>query len=311
MSRPEFGVYLPQIQFDFETIVERVRAAERLGFDTVWFYDHFYPPGMPTARDLDGWTLVAALTGWTERIRLGQLVLCDAFRHPALLARQAISLDVISGGRLELGLGTGSNLQEFDEFGIDRRDAATRAEALDETCEVLKRFCTEASVDFEGRHVRLRGAPSALRPVQRPQPRLTIGGGGERRTLPLVARHADVWNCPTYALSELVAKRDAMRTACEAIGRDPASLVFGHQAVVVLAEDESRLAEAQSIATRRFGDAQWGIEHGGFVGTPERVAEQIAEKRALGFDQFVLFFHDRAEPRTLELFANEVIPRVA
>ena len=139
-------------------------------------------------------------------------------------------------------------------------------------------------------------------------PRITIGGGGERRTLPLVARHADVWNCPTYSLALIERKRDAMLRECEKQGRDPATLVFGQQAVVVLVERESELEAAMRIARRRFGDEQWGLDAGGFVGTAPRVIEQIQAKVALGFTQFALFFHDRGERETLDRFARDVAP---
>jgi alkanesulfonate monooxygenase SsuD/methylene tetrahydromethanopterin reductase-like flavin-dependent oxidoreductase (luciferase family) len=304
----EFGVYLPQLQMDFETIRDRVQLADRLGYDTAWFYDHLYPPGLPDVPGLDGWTVVSALAPLTERIRLGQLVLCNGFRHPGVLAKMAITLDVISGGRLELGLGTGSYLEEFAEFGLPCPDIATRSEQLDEACEVIKLLCTEKRASFEGRHYQLREAPTALFPIQKPHPRIVIGGGGERRTLPLVARHADVWNCPTYSLGELKQKLDAMRRACDAINRDPGSLVFGQQAVVVLLADEADRDRELEIARRRFGGKAWGLEAGGFVGTAEQVTAQIREQVALGFTQFALFFHDRGEPETLERFAREVIP---
>jgi len=304
----EFGVYLPQLQMEFETIRDRVRLADRLGYDTAWFYDHLYPPGLPDVPGLDGWTIVSALAVLTERIRLGQLVLCNGFRHPAVLAKMAISLDVISRGRLELGLGTGSYLQEFAEFGLPCPDIATRSAQLDEACEVIKQLCSQKRSDFEGEHYQLRNAPSALFPVQKPHPRIVIGGGGERRTLPLVARHADVWNCPTYSLGELSRKLDAMRGACEAIARDPESLVYGQQAVVVVVEREQDLDPQLEIARRRFGGEAWGLEAGGFIGTAPQVVDQIHQKIELGFSQFALFFHDRGEPETIERFARDVIP---
>jgi alkanesulfonate monooxygenase SsuD/methylene tetrahydromethanopterin reductase-like flavin-dependent oxidoreductase (luciferase family) len=309
-DRIEFGVYLPQLQLEFETIRERVQLADELGYDTAWFYDHFYPPGLPDVPSFDGWTLVSALAVLTKQIRLGQLVLCNGFRHPALLAKQAITLDIISQGRLELGLGTGSYLAEFAEHGLPCPDMATRSEELDEACQIIKLLCSQERSTFEGRHYQLAEAPTALFPVQKPHPRITIGGGGERRTMPLVARHADVWNCPTYSLGELVSKRDAMRRACETSGRDPDSLVFGQQAVVVLAKDASEIDAAQQIAKRRYGGAEWGLKEGGFFGTPDQIVEQVQEKIALGFEQFALFFHDRGEPETLECFAHEVIERI-
>jgi alkanesulfonate monooxygenase SsuD/methylene tetrahydromethanopterin reductase-like flavin-dependent oxidoreductase (luciferase family) len=307
-NRIEFGVYLPQLQIDFESIRDRVQLADRLGYDTAWFYDHLYPPHLPDVPGFDGWTVVSALAVLTERIRLGQLVLCNGFRHPAVLAKMAITLDVISGGRLELGLGSGSYLEEFAEFGLPCPDIATRSEQLDEACEIIKLLCTQKRSTFDGQHYRLQNAPSALFPVQKPYPRIVIGGGGERRTLPLVARHADVWNCPTYSLGEIEQKLDAMRRACDAIGRDRGSLVFGQQAVVVLLEHEEDRGRELEIARRRFGGEGWGLEAGGFMGTSDQIVHQIRERVELGFTQFALFFHDRGEPETLDRFAREVIP---
>jgi alkanesulfonate monooxygenase SsuD/methylene tetrahydromethanopterin reductase-like flavin-dependent oxidoreductase (luciferase family) len=310
MSPPhiEFGVYLPQLQLDFVSLRERVLYAETLGYDTAWFYDHLYPPGMPDVPGLEGWTLVSALAALTQRIRLGQLVLCNGFRHPAVLAKMAITLDVISGGRLELGMGSGSYLAEFEEFGIPCPDLATRSEQLDEALTVIELLCAQPRASFEGRHYRLRNAPGALFPVQKPHPRITIGGAGERLTLPIVAKHADVWNCPTYSLAQIERKRDALLRECERQGRDPATLALGQQAVVVLVERESDLDAALGRARRRFGTEAWGLDAGGLVGTAPRVVEQIQAKVALGFTHFALFFSDRAERETLERFAREVAP---
>ena len=259
---------------------------------------------MPGSRD-GRWS--SALAARTERIRLGQLVLCNGFRHPALLAQMAITLDVISGGRLELGLGTGSYPVEFEEFGLPCPDIATRSEQLDEALAVIELLCTQERASFEGKHYRLaqraeRAAPGADGRTRA----ITIGGGGERRTLPMVARHADVWNCPTYALAEIARKRDALRARVREAGPRPATLVFGQQAVVVLVEREAELDAALAIARRRFGGEGWGLDAGGLVGTPRQVIEQIEQKVKLGFTQFALFFHDRAEPETLERFAREV-----
>ena len=303
----EFGVYLPQVKLDFQTICERVQIAEELGYDTAWFYDHLYSPGAPDVPDLDGWTLVSALAPLTHRIRLGQLVLCNGFRHPALLARQAVTLDVISGGRLELGLGTGSNLTEFREFGLPCPDLATRSEQLDEALHVIELLCTQSRSSFRGKHYRLDEAPTARFPVQQPHPRLTIGGGGVKRTLPLVARHADVWNCPTYSLAELEAKATALRRECERQDRDPASLLFGQQAVVLVVDREEEREKAWELARSRFGGGGWGLEERGLVGTPSEVIDRLGESVALGFRNFALFFHDRGKPETLERFAKQVM----
>lgn len=306
----EFGVYLPQLKFSFDELRERVQTAERLGYDGVSFHDHFYPPGMPDVPAFEAWTVACALAAVTDKIRLGHLVLCNAFRHPALLAQMAISLDVISRGRVDLGIGSGSNPREFEEYGIAYPPLRERAEQLEEAVQVIKLLFTQTRATFTGKHYTLRDAPSPLRPVQQPHPRIIIGGGGEKLTLPLVARHADVWNCPTYSLAEFRRKLDVLRRECEKIHRDPATLRISEEAVLVIASSEAALSKALEVAKRRYGAPGWGLEAGGYIGTPERLVEHILGKIAQGITHFSLFFHDRAAPESLELFATQVIPAV-
>ncbi len=306
----EFGIYLPQLKFSFDEIRDRVQLAERLGFDTAWFYDHLYSPGAPDVPAFEGWTLIAALAAVTSRIRLGHLVLCNAFRHPAVFAKMVLTLDAISRGRLEVGLGTGSYPGEFQEFGLPYPSYRERAEQLDEAVQVIKLICTQARSNFEGRHYTLKNAPNALLPVQQPHPPITIGGGGEKYTLPLVARHADMWNCPTYSLAEFQQKSDVLKRECEKIQRDPATLRISEEAVLVLVESSAALPAQLEFAKRRYGSAGWGLEAGGYVGTPEQITEHILGKVRRGISHFAFFFHDRGSPETLELFATRVIPQV-
>jgi alkanesulfonate monooxygenase SsuD/methylene tetrahydromethanopterin reductase-like flavin-dependent oxidoreductase (luciferase family) len=306
----EFGIYLPQLKYSFEEIRDRVQLAERLGFDTAWFYDHFYSPGAPDVPAFEGWTLISALASVTSRIRLGHLVLCNAFRHPAVFAKMVLSLDTISHGRLEVGLGTGSYRLEFEEYGLPFPSYRERAEQLDEAVQVIKQICTQARSNFQGRHYRLNNAPNALLPVQKPHPPITIGGGGEKYTLPLVARHADMWNCPTYSLAEFQQKIDILRGECDRVQRDPATLRISEEAVIVLVKSAAALPAQLDSAKRRYGSAGWGLEAGGYIGTPEQITEHILSKVRRGISHFAFFFHDRGTPETLELFASQVIPQV-
>jgi alkanesulfonate monooxygenase SsuD/methylene tetrahydromethanopterin reductase-like flavin-dependent oxidoreductase (luciferase family) len=146
--------------------------------------------------------------------------------------------------------------------------------------------------------------------VQRPHPPLTIGGGGEKLTLPLVARHADIWNCPTYSLADFNQKRDVLRRECDKIGRDPATLRISEQAVLVLAASDADLPAAREVAKRRYGGDMWGLEAGGFIGTPVQITDRILARTRLGVSHFAFFFHDRATPESLELFSREVMPAV-
>ncbi len=304
----EIGIYLPQVGFTWEELRSRVALCDREGIHSVWFMDHLYPPGMPQVPSFEAWTTAAALAVLTERIRIGHLVLCNGFRHPALLAKMAVTLDHASGGRLDLGLGSGSYPPEFAQFGIPFARDGDRAAALAEALEVIRRLFVEERASFDGRHYRLADAPSLPRPVQTPHPPIHVGGAGEKRTLPLVARHADVWNCPTYALAELPQKLDVLRTECRRIGRDPASLGVTEEAVLALAPRRDLVAQARALAERRFAGPGWGFAAGGYCGTPDDILARLRERAALGASQVIFFVHDRAEPATIRLLAREVVP---
>ena len=307
----EFGVYFPQMHFTFDDIKQRVQLSDELGFHSAWFFDHLYPPGMPQLRGFEAWTLISALAAVTERIRLGHLVLCNGFRHPAVLGKMATTLDAISNGRLDIGIGTGSHPQEFEMFGLPFPSNRERIGQLDEAIQVLKLLFTQELSDFEGKYYTLKGAPSLPLAVQKPHPPIHVGGGGEKLTLPLVARHADVWNCPTYSLGELAHKIEVLQAECRKIGRDPASLRISEEAVLALAPRKQDVEPAMETARRRFGGGGWGLEEGGFVGTPDDVIRQIREKADLGVSLFVFFLADRGKRETLELFAKEVAPAFA
>ncbi len=306
----DVGVYLPQVGFAWDELRDRVRLADREGIRSVWFMDHLYPPGMPAVPSFEAWTTATALAPSTERIRLGHLVLANGFRHPALLAKMAVTLDHASGGRLDLGLGSGSYPPEYRQFGLELPSERERAARLDEALRVLKLLFTEDAPTFTGRHYQLDAAPSLPRPLQRPHPPIHVGGAGERRTLPLVARHADVWNCPTYALAELPRKLDVLRAECARIGRDPASLRVTEEAVLALVARADQVDAARDAALRRFPAPGWGVEAGGWCGTPDAILRRIEERARLGVGGFVFFLHDRAAPETIRLLAREVVTAV-
>jgi alkanesulfonate monooxygenase SsuD/methylene tetrahydromethanopterin reductase-like flavin-dependent oxidoreductase (luciferase family) len=304
----EFGIYVPQVGFSYDDIRARAELCEELGFHSIWFFDHLYGPALPERPSFEAWTLATAVLAHTTRLRAGHLVLSNTFRHPALLAKMATSLDVISGGRLELGIGSGSYPPEHEQAGIPWRTLRERSSELEEALAVITRMFENESTSFDGRHYQLRDMPNVPPPLQRPRPPIHVGGAGERYTLPIVARYADVWNCPTYALGEFDAKVDALHAQCKAVGRDPASIRISHEAVLVLAEDAAVLDDAMRLAERRFGGPAWGVTEGGYVGTPDTVVQHIREQVARGITFFVFFTHDRAEPATLRRFAEEVMP---
>ncbi len=287
----EVGLFLPQLRMDFPTIEARVRLADELGFHSVWFMDHLTPPAGPGYDCFEGWTVASALARVTERVHLGHLVLCDAFRHPALLAKMAATLDVITEGRLELGLGWGSVPAEIERFGFGEASNRERAGRLDETLRILDLMFSGEEFDFDGEHFTLRGAVGRPRPHGERIP-VHLGGAGEQLTLPLVAEHADWWNCPSYAVDRLDELRPQTGTARLSLQR-PVGLAAG------TAERDEVVAQAE----RRFGS--WG---GLVAGTPDEVASALRADVDRGVELFTIPFTDFATSETLALFAAEVLP---
>ena len=195
-------------------------------FESAWTFDHFYPIfSDSTGPCLEGWITLTALAQATERLRVGVLVTGIHYRHPAVLANMAASLDIISGGRLELGIGAGWNEEESGAYGIELGSLTERFDRFDEACEVITGLLTQETTDFAGRYYTLTAARCEPKPVQSPMPPICIGGTGEKRTLRTAARFADHWNFPGGTVEQFVAKRDVLHRHCEDLGRDPAEIM--------------------------------------------------------------------------------------
>ena len=307
MTGLDIGVYVPQMGFSYEDVLHRAQRCEELGIGSLWLYDHLYGPGRPEIPSLEAWTLATALLSRTERLRVGHMVLCNQFRHPAVLAKMVTTLDQISAGRLQLGIGSGSIEDEHRRTGLEWGTFAERSRRLGETLEILSQAFTNQQIDFAGTHYTVQDMPIVPGPVQQPRPPIMVGGVGEKYTLPLVARYADVWNVPTYALGELEHKLSVLRSNCEAIDRDPDSVVLSIEAVMALAPDDASLPKVREVAERRFGGPGFGLHDGGLIGTPPAIVDRVHQLQELGFRQIVLFMHDRASDETLELFAATVL----
>jgi alkanesulfonate monooxygenase SsuD/methylene tetrahydromethanopterin reductase-like flavin-dependent oxidoreductase (luciferase family) len=310
MSKAEIGVYLPQMGFTYEQILHRTLRCEQLGIDSVWLYDHLYGPGAPEYPSLEAWTLATALLSRTERIQVGHMVLCNQFRHPVVLAKMATTLDQISAGRLQLGLGSGSIEDEHARVGLDWGTFSERSERLSETLQILHQAFADQVIDFTGKHFTVKDMPIKPGPARLPRPPIVVGGVGEKYTLPLVARYADVWNVPTYALGQLDHKLSVLRSICDEVGRDPSSIVLSIEAVMALAPDDASLPAVRQLAEKRFGLPAFGLEEGGLIGTPPAIVDRLHELIELGFGQIVLFTHDRGSDETLDSLASEVIARL-
>ncbi|HEV2107949.1 MAG TPA: TIGR03560 family F420-dependent LLM class oxidoreductase, partial [Thermomicrobiales bacterium] len=195
-----------------------------------WLFDHFAPIiGDVSGPCLEGWTVLAALAAKTERLRLGLMVTGNTYRHPAVLAKIAVTVDVISNGRLDFGIGAGWNEYEHTSMGIPLYAPGERIRRLDEACEIIKLLFTQPTVDFDGRYYQLKEARSEPKPVQHPYPPFVIGGSGEQLTLRVVAKHADIWNFSGGDVQTFRHKVTVLSNHCDVIGRDPSEIVLSYQ----------------------------------------------------------------------------------
>jgi F420-dependent oxidoreductase-like protein len=221
-----FGLDVAQHQLTWEDLVSRARLAEDADLDGVWVFDHFKALyADPHGPALEAWTLLAGLARETSRVRLGTLVTGMTHRHPSVLAAEVVTVDHLSGGRVECAVGAAWNEAEHRELGIPFPPVHERMDRLEEGVEVLRRLFTEDDVTFEGRHFRVEAASYHPRPVQKPHPPIWIGGNGRRRTLSIVGRLADVWHGWADDARELAQLMAIVDRAAEEAGRDPASIL--------------------------------------------------------------------------------------
>src|SRR5215210_6254887 len=204
------------------------QAADEIDvFESGWTFDHFYPIFSDSSGPcLEGWTTLTALAQATKRLRLGALVTGIHYRHPAVLANMAATLDIISNGRLELGIGAGWNEEESGAYGIELGSIKERFDRFEEACQVVKGLLTQETTTFDGKYYQLKDARNEPKGPQQPHPPICIGGSGEKRTLPLTARYADHWNFVGGPPEEFARKRDVLHARCADIGRDPKEITL-------------------------------------------------------------------------------------
>ncbi|HUI24866.1 MAG TPA: TIGR03560 family F420-dependent LLM class oxidoreductase [Candidatus Kryptonia bacterium] len=303
----KFGLFFPQVGVPFPLIRERAQLADRLGYDSILFVDHMWSRGLPDMDHLEAWTVMSATAAVTERLKIGTLVMCNSYRNPALLAKMAASLDALSNGRLIFGIGAGWMDEEYRAYGYPFPPVRTRIEQLDEGLEIITRMFTEPRATLQGKYYAVDGAVNNPKPVQQPRPPILIGGAGEKRMLRVVARHADIWNCPNNVATELPHKLAVLRDHCAAIGRDPSQIEVSEQCVVVLGKDDAEFKEKWEFARRALGRV-FDLEKTAFRGTPDQVIDQLHKRREQGVTFFTMLFGDFHQPSTLELFIDKVLP---
>jgi len=289
--RPEFHLFLPQMRLDLPALVARARCAEAAGFRGIAFMDHLAPPMALDQPMYDAMITAAWIAAHTERLTIGHLVLCDSLRHPAVLAKQAVSLDHASGGRFELGIGWGSVPEELETFGVGSVDAKFRVRRLAETLDAVRALWSGEPVDLHGEHFDITGGQQ--RPVPLGRIPVVIGGAGPR-TIELVAAHADWWNLPLYALDRLEELRPKVGAARTSVQEMITFLPAGGDAAAV-----------EATAARRFGRMR-----GRVTGSAEELVDHYGGLVGRGVERFYCWFSDFADPATLESFGASVIAQV-
>lgn len=304
------SVFTLQTGTAYATLRERALRAEALGYEAYWVVDHFFASeGEKDVAFPEGWTIVAGLAEATRTIRLGVLVTCNAFRNPGLLAKSVTTADHISEGRIELGMGAGWMQAEYDAFGYRFEGIGARLAQLGESLAIVTSLMRERRTDFDGKYYKLVDAPLEPKPVQTPLP-ITLGGGGKRVFMKLVAKYAQRWNCSMPNAADLPAHLEALAQHCDAVGRDAGEVAISEQVAVVLGEDERDLAAKREAAEQAIGGFV-SIDEMAICGTPDQVVDGMVARMKLGVGEFTVLFSDYGTDESMTLFAERVMPHLA
>jgi F420-dependent oxidoreductase-like protein len=316
----KFGVIVPQgWRLDlvgikdpveaYETMTGVAQAAEEFGYDAIWLFDHFHTVPTPTQEvTFECWTSTAALARDTKRVRIGQIVTCNSYRNPALLAKMASTVDVLSHGRLNFGIGAGWYEHEYKAYGYAYPDAPTRLRYLREGVQVIRKMWSEEEAYFEGQYYQVRGAINQPKGVQKPHIPLLIGGGGEKVTLKLVAQYGDACNIGNLEAEATARKFEILRKHCEDVGRDYNDIRRTVMFNCSIAEaDEQALARARATNLARNTGGPEYLQARALVGTPETIRRRLSEYEQIGAQEVILFFPAPQRMESLRIFAQEVM----
>ncbi|CAN5680298.1 LLM class F420-dependent oxidoreductase [soil metagenome] len=317
----DFGVFVPQgWRMDlvdikdpveqYEAMTRVAKAADETGaYDSIWLYDHFHTVPTPEKETVfECWTSTAALTRDTENVKVGQMVTCNGYRNPALLAKMASTVDAMSNGRLICGLGAGWYEHEWKAYGYGFPEMPERMRAFKESCEIVHRMWTEDDVTFDGEFYSVDKPINEPKDASAPHPPLWIGGGGEKVTLKLVAKWGDACNVGGD-IETLKHKFDVLRSHCEDVGRDYEEITRSTSVNVYLLNEGEKVEKATEQA--RMGRSYEEYSKEFIVGTPDQVLEALQPKVGAGVEYFIVYMPRVAyDPTPVERFAEEVAPKV-
>lgn len=313
MSKIQFGVVVPQgWSYDFPPLEKDRRERDEFiaikqykyskdiveaidkfsSIDSIYTYDHFLPYYAPKDETnfFDCFILLSAIAAITDRVKIGQVVTCSSYRNPALLAKMLSTLDIISKGRIELGIGAGWHKEEYRQYGYDFPSAPIRIEQLDESITIIKSMWTEGRATFRGKHYSINGAICNPKPIQKPHPVVMVGGEGERYLLKIAAKHADRYNHPCGTIKTLKRKMSILKEYCISIGRDHKDIEYSILATCLVRETEEELRDViRRRKTQLHGIQQVrAAEYASLIGTPERIRTVITKYMDIGLTHFVL-----------------------
>jgi len=303
-----FGVQTPPQNTTWQELRDLWKLIDSLGYDTAWVFDHFFAIlSDPSGPCFEGWVSLAALAAQTSRVQAGVLVTGNTYRHPAVLAKMAATLDHASGGRLIMGIGGAWFEAEHNAYGIPFYTTAERIHRLDEAAEIIKRLWSEGQVTFKGRYYELKDAYCEPKPLQRPRPPIMIGGSGERLMLRVVAKHADQWN--TFGSPEVFRhKIDVLGEHCAAVGRDIEGIEISWAGAALVTDSREEKDGLLRRWAAAFGITSEQYALGALVGSPSEVRDRIHQFIEVGVTHFIGIANPPFTQNSLRRFSEEVIP---
>lgn len=317
----QFGLQHPNFNFDYDgrdasQIIDSLKKlatkAENLSFDSFWVMDHFHQISMVGKQDepmLEGWTTLSVLAGITSKIKLGTLVTGAIYRHPSVLAKMAATLDVLSKGRLFMGIGAAWNQEESLAYGIPFPPNKERLLRLEEAIQIIRKMWTEEpAANFNGKYYQIRNAYCNPKPLQKPSPPIMVGGTGERQTLKIVAKYADA--CNLFGSLETVKRKlSVLREHCKSVGRDYDSILKTKLGFVIIDKDRAMGEKRVQQISKVMPEDQ--VREFVIYGTPEDVLKQIELLEEAGIQYFIADLEPDKEPEALETFADSIIKKAS
>ena len=305
-----FGIFMGLTNTTWDEVLTLARHADETGWDAFCVTDHFMPNTPERVGDsLECWTALAAIANATRRVRVGTIVSGNTYRHPAVLAKMATNVDIISGGRLLCGMGAGWQQNEHQAYGLPFYTVGERLQRLDEACQILKLLWTQDKASFKGRFYQLDDAPASPKPVQKPYPELMVGGGGEKVTLKVAARHADHWN--VWGGPEILrAKGKILDQHCATVGRNPKDILRSAVMTPIISEDRAEMERGLKAFQSRFGGDEARARDIALSGSIAEIRDKVGRLRDAGVGMcFIPTLFMRGDKRpVLDRIIGEVAP---